>query len=165
MSRQARDKPKGTSNKRGDHSRVMTQEADILTSSYRAPALARLGVTEAELFAARPGLILVTNTCFGHVGPMAQYAGFEGIAVTVTGERSTCPPPPHRALMCQFPHHERRDHDLPRYAPDRCEVNPQQREIRRVSVFTQESPHRRWRQAEKGWVRKRVFCDAIYIYK
>ena len=140
----------------------MTQEADILTSSYRAPALARLGVTEAELFAARPGLILVTNTCFGHVGPMAQYAGFEGIAVTVTGERSTCPPPPHRALMCQFPsHHERRDHDLPRYAPDRCEVNPQQREIRRVSVFTQESPHRRWRQAEKGWVRKRVFCDAI----
>lgn len=31
------------------------------------------------------GLIIVTNTCFGHVGPMAQYGGFEGIAVTVTG--------------------------------------------------------------------------------
>jgi hypothetical protein len=63
----------------------LVKDADILTSSYRAPALERLGVTEAELNDVRPGLIIVTNTCFGHVGPMAQYGGFEGIAVTVTG--------------------------------------------------------------------------------
>lgn len=63
----------------------LVKEADVLTSSYRTAALERLGVTEEELLAARPGLIIVTNTCFGHVGPMAQYAGFEGIAVTVTG--------------------------------------------------------------------------------
>ena len=51
----------------------LLKDADILTSSYRAPALERLGVTEAELNVVRPGLILVTNTCFGHVGPMAKY--------------------------------------------------------------------------------------------
>eukprot|EP01045_Picozoa_sp_COSAG04_P020274 COSAG04_NODE_2056_length_4896_cov_2.207838_6_plen_86_part_00 len=53
----------------------LLKDADILTSSYRAPALERLGVTEAELNAVRPGLIMVTNTCFGHVGPMAKYGG------------------------------------------------------------------------------------------
>ena len=54
----------------------LLKDADILTSSYRAPALERLGVTEAELNAVRPGLIMVTNTCFGHVGPMAKYGAW-----------------------------------------------------------------------------------------
>ena len=83
----------------------LLKDADILTSSYRAPALERLGVTEAELNAVRPGLIMVTNTCFGHVGPMAKY----GAWLTVLPHALV--PPAHTASLLRGVRGHRRDRD------------------------------------------------------
>lgn len=70
----------------------LLKDADILVCSYRSPALAKLGLSEEELFQSRPGLILVTNSCYGEEGPYSAFGGFEGNAVSATGVHLSEPP-------------------------------------------------------------------------
>ena len=63
----------------------LTAEADVFAQGYRAGALARRGFGPEQLAELRPGLIYVSLSCYGHVGPWEARPGWEQLAQTVTG--------------------------------------------------------------------------------
>ena len=59
--------------------------ADVLVQGYRPGALAGLGLDPAELAARHPGLVTVTLSAWGHVGPWAGRRGFDSMVQAATG--------------------------------------------------------------------------------
>jgi crotonobetainyl-CoA:carnitine CoA-transferase CaiB-like acyl-CoA transferase len=63
----------------------LLDDADIFLQSYRPGALAEWGFAPEEVAARRPGVIYVSLSAYGHVGPWAQRRGFDSIVQTATG--------------------------------------------------------------------------------
>ena len=59
--------------------------ADVVVANMPQRALQKLGLDYAALSAIRPDVILVSNTCFGNVGPYAAKLGFDGLAQAMCG--------------------------------------------------------------------------------
>jgi CoA-transferase family III len=67
--------------------------ADVVVTGYRPGGLDRFGLAPEELAARHPGLVVVTLSAWGHLGPWAGRRGFDsivqaacGIAVTEGGD-------------------------------------------------------------------------------
>jgi crotonobetainyl-CoA:carnitine CoA-transferase CaiB-like acyl-CoA transferase len=59
--------------------------ADVFIQSYRPGALAGLGFGPAEVAAMRPGMVYVSLSAYGHIGPWSSRRGFDSIVQTATG--------------------------------------------------------------------------------
>lgn len=68
-----------------DSLRSLIRNADIFLQAYRPGALAGLGMSSEELCRLRPGLIQVSLSAYGHVGPWAQRRGFDSLVQSATG--------------------------------------------------------------------------------
>jgi CoA-transferase family III len=60
-------------------------EADIFSQGYRPQALADLGFSAQEAARINPGIIFVSLSAYGHVGPWASRRGFDSLVQTTTG--------------------------------------------------------------------------------
>jgi hypothetical protein len=81
-------------------------DADVVLSGYRPGALARFGLTPAELARRHPGIVVVELAAWGHSGPWADRRGFDSIVQAASGiareEESDGDP---GALPCQLLDH------------------------------------------------------------
>lgn len=68
--------------------RALLSEADVLVSSQRPEALAKLGLDEAGLRRVNPSLVFAQVSCFVPDSPWEARRGFEQIAQAVTGVMS-----------------------------------------------------------------------------
>lgn len=59
--------------------------ADVLVQGYRPGGLAELGVGAEAAARARPGIVYVSLSAYGHVGPWAHKRGFDSLVQTATG--------------------------------------------------------------------------------
>lgn len=59
--------------------------ADVVVQGYRPNGLAELGVGPADAARARPGIVYVSLSAYGHVGPWAGKRGFDSLVQTATG--------------------------------------------------------------------------------
>ncbi|WP_265921414.1 CoA transferase [Cupriavidus nantongensis] len=59
--------------------------ADVLVQGYRPGGLADLGVGPEAAARARPGIVYVSLSAYGHVGPWAHKRGFDSLVQTATG--------------------------------------------------------------------------------
>jgi hypothetical protein len=65
--------------------RGLLAEADIFSQGYRPQALADLGFSPQEAARVNPGIIFVSLSAYGHVGPWASRRGFDSLVQTSTG--------------------------------------------------------------------------------
>jgi len=65
--------------------RELTREADVFSQGYRLGAMARRGLGPAEVAALRPGVVYVSENCYGPVGPWAGRPGWEQLGQAATG--------------------------------------------------------------------------------
>ncbi len=65
--------------------RALVSQADVFIDGYRPGRLAAHGFSVEDLVAQRPGLVVVSVSCFGSGGPWASRAGWEQVAQAVTG--------------------------------------------------------------------------------
>jgi crotonobetainyl-CoA:carnitine CoA-transferase CaiB-like acyl-CoA transferase len=65
--------------------RRLIRQADVFSQGYRPGTLASRGLSPVELAAIRPGLVYVSLSAFGHVGPWASRRGFDTVVQTVSG--------------------------------------------------------------------------------
>jgi crotonobetainyl-CoA:carnitine CoA-transferase CaiB-like acyl-CoA transferase len=63
----------------------LTREADVFSQGYRLGTLARRGFSPERLAELRPGIVYVSENCYGHVGPWAERPGWEQLAQAATG--------------------------------------------------------------------------------
>jgi hypothetical protein len=81
-------------------------QADVFINGYRPGRLAAHGFSVEDLVAQRPGLVVVSVTCFGSGGPWASRAGWEQVAQAVTGDMphqwSADPERTTQAGLCTF---------------------------------------------------------------
>jgi crotonobetainyl-CoA:carnitine CoA-transferase CaiB-like acyl-CoA transferase len=84
-----------------DRLRALVRGADVLCQSYRPGALAARGFGPEEAAALRPGLVYVTLSAFGHLGPWRGRRGFETIVQSVSGMAEA----QGRARGLDRPHH------------------------------------------------------------
>ena len=68
-----------------DRLRALIARADVFAQSYRPGALARLGFAPEEVARIRPGIVYVTLSAYGHVGPWRERRGFETLIQSVSG--------------------------------------------------------------------------------
>lgn len=59
--------------------------ADVLIQGYRPQGLAELGAGPEAVARARPGIVYVTLSAYGHVGPWAGKRGFDSLVQTASG--------------------------------------------------------------------------------
>jgi crotonobetainyl-CoA:carnitine CoA-transferase CaiB-like acyl-CoA transferase len=59
--------------------------ADVFSQGYRPGALARRGLSPEEVAAARPGIVYVSISAFGHTGPWHARRGFDSVVQSVSG--------------------------------------------------------------------------------
>ena len=59
--------------------------ADVFSQGYRLGTLARRGFSPAQVAQARPGIVYVSENCYGHVGPWAGRPGWEQLGQAATG--------------------------------------------------------------------------------
>jgi len=59
--------------------------ADVFMQAYRPGSLSQLGYSAEELCALRPGLIHVSLSAYGHVGPWANRRGFDSLVQSASG--------------------------------------------------------------------------------
>lgn len=59
--------------------------ADVLVQGYRPGGLADLGAGAEAAARARPGIVYVSLSAYGHVGPWAGKRGFDSLVQTATG--------------------------------------------------------------------------------
>ena len=64
---------------------TLTSDADVFIQGFRPDALAKFGLTPEELIAERPGLVYVTLSAFGHVGPWSKRRGFDSLSQSTSG--------------------------------------------------------------------------------
>ncbi len=65
--------------------RELLREADIFSQGYRPHALAALGFAPHDIAVISPGIINVSLSAYGHVGPWAGRRGFDSLVQTATG--------------------------------------------------------------------------------
>ncbi len=63
----------------------LAREADIFSQGYRPGTLAGRGLSPEGLAALRPGVIYVSLSAFGRLGPWASRRGFDTVVQTVSG--------------------------------------------------------------------------------
>ena len=63
----------------------LTAGADVFLQAYRPGALDQYGLSAAELCRAYPGLIYVSLSAWGHLGPWAQRRGFDSLVQSSSG--------------------------------------------------------------------------------
>lgn len=68
-----------------DALRALLRDAHVLQQGYRPGALDALGFGPAALAAMRPGLVVVSLSAYGDVGPWAGRRGFDSLVQTATG--------------------------------------------------------------------------------
>jgi crotonobetainyl-CoA:carnitine CoA-transferase CaiB-like acyl-CoA transferase len=65
--------------------RDLLPEADVVVCGYRPGGLDRFGLSDAELAAQHPGLVIVRLDAWGHTGPWAERRGFDSVVQAPTG--------------------------------------------------------------------------------
>jgi crotonobetainyl-CoA:carnitine CoA-transferase CaiB-like acyl-CoA transferase len=65
--------------------RDLVATGDVFSQGYRLGALIRKGFGPEQLAALRPGLVYVTENCYGQVGPWAERPGWEQLGQAATG--------------------------------------------------------------------------------
>jgi crotonobetainyl-CoA:carnitine CoA-transferase CaiB-like acyl-CoA transferase len=60
-------------------------QADIFSQGYRPQALADLGFSPQDAARINPGIVFVSLSAYGHVGPWAGRRGFDSLVQTATG--------------------------------------------------------------------------------
>jgi crotonobetainyl-CoA:carnitine CoA-transferase CaiB-like acyl-CoA transferase len=82
----------------------LVDEADVVVTNVRGPSLTRRGLDPSHLVARRPGLIVVTVTCYGGRGPWRHRPGYEvqvrAAAGLNAGEGSLEAPAPLPGTAC-----------------------------------------------------------------
>ena len=64
---------------------ALASSADVFAQGYRGGAMERRGLGPEDLAALRPGIVSVSMSCYGDVGPWRERPGWEQLAQTVTG--------------------------------------------------------------------------------
>jgi crotonobetainyl-CoA:carnitine CoA-transferase CaiB-like acyl-CoA transferase len=59
--------------------------ADVFSQGYRLGTLARRGFAPGQLAGLRPGIVYVSENCYGHVGPWSGRPGWEQLGQAATG--------------------------------------------------------------------------------
>ena len=65
--------------------RALAREADVFSQGYRPGTLGGRGLSPEALARLRPGLVYVSLSAFGHVGPWAARRGFDTVVQAVSG--------------------------------------------------------------------------------
>ena len=65
--------------------RSLIAEADVFSQGYRLGTLARRGLAPETLAALRPGIVCVSENCYGHVGPWSDRPGWEQLGQAASG--------------------------------------------------------------------------------
>ena len=65
--------------------RELLRGADVFSQGFRLGKLAGRGLSPEQLAQLRPGIIYVSENCYGQVGPWAPRPGWEQLAQTVSG--------------------------------------------------------------------------------
>ena len=65
--------------------RELVSKADVFSQGYRPGTLARRGLSPQDLSTLRPGIVCVSLSAFGRVGPWAERRGFDTVVQTVSG--------------------------------------------------------------------------------
>lgn len=68
-----------------DTLRGLVSETDVFSQGYRPGTLGNRGLSPEELAEIRPGLVYVSLSAFGHVGPWSSRRGFDTVVQTVSG--------------------------------------------------------------------------------
>ncbi len=63
----------------------LATKADVFSQGYRPGSLARRGLAPEDLAKLRPGIVYVSLSAFGRVGPWASRRGFDTVVQTVSG--------------------------------------------------------------------------------
>ncbi|HEY7539368.1 MAG TPA: CoA transferase [Methylomirabilota bacterium] len=63
----------------------LVREADVFSQGYRPGTLGGRGFSPEALAKLRPGIVFVSLSAFGHVGPWASRRGFDTVVQTVSG--------------------------------------------------------------------------------
>lgn len=59
--------------------------ADVFSQGYRLGTLARRGLSPRQVATIRPGIVYVSENCYGHTGPWAERPGWEQLGQAATG--------------------------------------------------------------------------------
>ena len=65
--------------------RDLVQQADVFSQGYRPGTLAQRGLAPQDLARLRPGIVYISLSAFGRVGPWADRRGFDTVVQTVSG--------------------------------------------------------------------------------
>ena len=65
--------------------RGLVRDADVFSQGYRPGTLGDRGFSPEALAKLRPGIVVVSLSAFGHVGPWASRRGFDTVVQTVSG--------------------------------------------------------------------------------
>ena len=88
-----------------DRLKALLSQADIFVQGYRPGGLADLGFSPQEAATIRPGIVYVSLSAYGHVGPWSGRRGFDSITQTATGlnhaEAEAAGQTAPKALPCQ----------------------------------------------------------------
>jgi crotonobetainyl-CoA:carnitine CoA-transferase CaiB-like acyl-CoA transferase len=88
-----------------DRLRNLLSQADIFVQGYRPGGLADLGFSPQDAARIRPGIVYVSLSAYGHVGPWSARRGFDSITQTATGinhaEAEAAGQTAPKALPCQ----------------------------------------------------------------
>lgn len=68
-----------------DTLRALVREADVFIQGYRPGGLAALGFGPDELARLRPGIVCVSLSAYGHLGPWSSRRGFDSLVQSATG--------------------------------------------------------------------------------
>ena len=68
-----------------DALRHLVGEADVFSQGYRPGTLGERGLSPQQLAEVRPGIVYVSLSAFGRVGPWAERRGFDTVVQTVSG--------------------------------------------------------------------------------
>ena len=68
-----------------DTMRELVRQADVFSQGYRPGTLAKRGLSPEDLAALRPGIVYVSLSAFGRLGPWASRRGFDTVVQTVSG--------------------------------------------------------------------------------
>ena len=68
-----------------DTLRGLVREVDVFSQGYRPGTLGQRGLSPEELAQLRPGIVYISLSAFGHVGPWASRRGFDTVVQTVSG--------------------------------------------------------------------------------
>ena len=68
-----------------DTMRELVSQADVFSQGYRPGTLAKRGLSPEDLAAIRPGIVYVSLSAFGRLGPWSMRRGFDTVVQTVSG--------------------------------------------------------------------------------